>query len=136
MVKHSQFVGSWFEWFEFVWPFCWVSAKGLIMWFIHTFISKKLSSRLILPQYIWVNVFKNKLSKICLGRSYHFRVFKGCLPQILLGPFLSTLTQLLEYHSIIRLVHTSLYKPWKHKKTRGFLMFAGGIERHHWHEMS
>ena len=25
--------------------------------------------------------------------------------------------------------------PWKHKKTRGFLMFSGGIERGQWHEM-
>ena len=28
---------------------------------------------------------------VCLGRPYHFKFFKGCLPQILLGPFLSTL---------------------------------------------
>ena len=31
----------------------------------------------------------------CLGRQYHFKFFKGCLPQILLGPFLTTLTQIL-----------------------------------------
>ena len=30
---------------------------------------------------------------VCLGRSYHFRWYKGCLPQILLGPFLNTLTK-------------------------------------------
>ena len=40
------------------------------------------------------------LSKIidnikCLGRPYHFEFFKSCLPQILLGPFLNTLTQIL-----------------------------------------
>ena len=47
---------------------------------------------------IWVMVFKNGLGKICgrqplknwtdmvcLGRSYHYKFFKGCLPQILLG---------------------------------------------------
>ena len=27
-----------------------------------------------------------------LGRPYHFKFFKGCLPQILLGPFLNTLS--------------------------------------------
>ena len=27
---------------------------------------------------------------VCLGRPYHFRFFKGCLPKILLGPFLNT----------------------------------------------
>ena len=26
---------------------------------------------------------------------YHFKFFKGCLPQILLGPFLNTLTQII-----------------------------------------
>ena len=30
----------------------------------------------------------------CLSRPYHFKFFKGCLPQILLGPFLNTLTHL------------------------------------------
>ena len=30
---------------------------------------------------------------MCLRRPYHFKFFKGCLPQILLGPFLNTLTQ-------------------------------------------
>ena len=28
----------------------------------------------------------------CLGGPYHFNLFKGCLLQILLSPFLSTLT--------------------------------------------
>ena len=31
---------------------------------------------------------------VCVGRPYHFKFFKGCLPQILLGPFLNALTQL------------------------------------------
>ena len=30
---------------------------------------------------------------VCLGGPYHFKFFKGCLPQILLGPFLNALTQ-------------------------------------------
>ena len=33
---------------------------------------------------------------VCLGRPYHFNFFKGCLPQILLGPFLNTLTHILD----------------------------------------
>ena len=32
---------------------------------------------------------------VCLGRSYHFKFFKGCLPQTLLGPFLNTLNQMI-----------------------------------------
>ena len=31
---------------------------------------------------------------VYLGRPYHFKIFKGYLPQILLGPFLNTLTQI------------------------------------------
>ena len=49
---------------------------------------------------IWVKVFKNGPSKIC-GRqplknlkSYYFKFFKGCLPQLLLGPFLKTLSSI------------------------------------------
>ena len=29
---------------------------------------------------------------------------------------------------------TSLDTPWKHQKTRVFLMFSGGIKRNQWHE--
>ena len=34
------------------------------------------------------------LSNNCLSRPYYFKVFKGCLPQILLCPFLNTLSQI------------------------------------------
>ena len=26
------------------------------------------------------------------------------------------------------------HTPWKHQKTRGFLVFSGGMERHRWHK--
>ena len=32
---------------------------------------------------------------VCLGRPDHFKFFKGCLSQILFGPFLNTLTHIL-----------------------------------------
>ena len=52
---------------------------------------------------IWFKVFKNGPSNICgrqpfkklKCRPYHCKCFKGCLPQILLDPFLNTLTHLL-----------------------------------------
>ena len=31
---------------------------------------------------------------VCLNRTYHFKFFKGCLPQILLGIFLNTFSHL------------------------------------------
>ena len=31
---------------------------------------------------------------VSLNRPYHFKFFKGCLPQVLLGPFLNTLTHI------------------------------------------
>ena len=31
---------------------------------------------------------------VYLSRPHHFKFFKGCLPQILLGPFLNNLTHL------------------------------------------
>ena len=55
----------------------------------------------------WGEVLKNGPSKICgrqplkiwsdmvcLSRPYHFKIFEGCLPQILLGPFLNILAQI------------------------------------------
>ena len=35
---------------------------------------------------------------VCLSTLYHFKFFKGCLPQILFGPFLNTLTHLCEFN--------------------------------------
>ena len=35
---------------------------------------------------------------VCLGRPHHFRFFKGSPPQILIGPFLNTLTHILWHH--------------------------------------
>ena len=40
---------------------------------------------------LWKRVFKK------LGRPYHFKFLKGCLPQILLGPLLNTLYQIFRY---------------------------------------
>ena len=47
---------------------------------------------------MWLKVFKNGPSKICgiqLSRPHHLKFFKGCCPQILLGPFLNTLIHML-----------------------------------------
>ena len=57
--------------------------------------------------YKWDKVFKNGPNKICgrqplkirrnivcLNRSYLFKFIKGCLPQILFGPFLNTLSKI------------------------------------------
>ena len=32
---------------------------------------------------------------LCLSRPYHFKFFKGCLPQISIGPFLNTLSHMI-----------------------------------------
>ena len=45
---------------------------------VPNFVNKKISSH-----------------KIRLSRPYHFKFFKGCLPQISLGPFLNNLSQIL-----------------------------------------
>ena len=38
----------------------------------------------------------------CLRRPYHFTFFKGCLPQILLGPFLNVLPHLKPYQTSVK----------------------------------
>ena len=98
----------------------------------------------------WITLFKNGPSKICgrqplknfrdivcLSRPYHFKFFKGCLPQILLGPFLNTLTEL-SLLILLRLTHfiplVSFHTPCKTidnsatkwvKKNRGYLGWFG-----------
>ena len=65
--------------------------------------------------FIWVKVFKNGPSKtcgrqplkirsdmVCLSRSYHFKFFKGCLQQTLLGPFLNTLTHFISDQLVLK----------------------------------
>ena len=58
--------------------------------------SRKLNNQ----GFIWDKVFKNGPSKICERQplknlpkqTYHFKLFKGCLPQVLLSPFLNILS--------------------------------------------
>ena len=74
---------------------------------------------------------------VCLGRPYHFKFFKGCFPQILIGPFLNNLSHMedsitrhyyaFQINSIILSI-TFLYPP-KTSENFGFLMFSWSIER-------
>ena len=41
---------------------------------------------------------RNWSNMVCFSRPYHFKFFKGCLPQILRGPFLNTLSQIIHKH--------------------------------------
>ena len=41
-----------------------------------------------------------KSEVVCLGRPYYFKFFIGCLSQILLGPFLNTLSHINQEHQI------------------------------------
>ena len=43
---------------------------------------------------IATTLFTGHSNDIWVSRPYHFKFFKGCLPQILLGPFLNTLTHI------------------------------------------
>ena len=43
---------------------------------------------------MWKRAFKKLEVMWCLSTPYHFKFFKGCLLQILRGPFLNTLTDI------------------------------------------
>ena len=56
-------------------------------------------------QHLFLNANKNPnqtkprqplktFKMVCLSRPYPFKFFKGCFPQILLGPFLNTLSHM------------------------------------------
>ena len=76
-------------------------------------LEAKFGNDLLVFQNRWVKVFKNGPNKIC-GRQplkslkqyvlpYHFKFFKGSLPQILLGPLLNALTQMfMEFRTVFR----------------------------------
>ena len=71
-------------------------------------------------------IFKNCINKFCLERNtviiVRYAVFICKAPCLV-----KLLTHLM---SLI-----SFYTLWKHEKTRGFLVFSGGIERDKWHDM-
>ena len=62
---------------------------------------------------------------VCLSRLYHFRFFKGCLPQILLGPSLDTLSQMMDEELFkinlrVESVKLSVFENKKHRKGMKF----------------
>ena len=44
--------------------------------------------------YVEDNLLKILSDMVYVSRPYHFKFFKGCLPQILIDPFLNTLIQI------------------------------------------
>ena len=60
---------------------------------------------------------------VYLGRAYQFKFFKGCLPQILLGPFLNTLSHLSIRENLSQVGQTdhSLGRPYHFKFFKGCL---------------
>ena len=74
---------------------------------------RNVSIQLNIYWIIWDKVFKNRQSKICgrqllkiwrnmvcLSRPYPFKLFKGCFPQILLGPLFHTLSHVVLAQSV------------------------------------
>ena len=49
----------------------------------------------------WAKCQTRMNAEFCLSRPYSFKYFKGCLPQILLGPFLNTLSHIVPLHKIV-----------------------------------
>ena len=71
------------------WPKSWldvVNKKYADIW------EQKRSDRV---QFVEDSLEKTWSDMVWLGRSYHLRCFKSCLPQILLGLFLNTLSHIL-----------------------------------------
>ena len=48
--------------------------------------------KLMIQVHLHVDILNPVRHGSCLSRPYPFKFFKGCLPQILLGPFLNTLS--------------------------------------------
>ena len=63
---------------------------------------------------------------VCLSRRYHFKFFKGCLPQISRGPFLNTLPHVI-FNKFIQPISSKhfLLTLWTRHKTLVFCRFQG-----------
>ena len=66
---------------------------------------------------------------VWLGRPYHFKIFKGCPPQNLLGPFLNTLPHI---HDIYTPDQTISAQRSIVILSEGFLTLLGDIEMEYW----
>ena len=75
-----------FKCFLFYKIFCYQNGPLLVKMAVGR---QKCGACLLNERFKWGKIFKNGPSKTC-GR----QIFKGCLPQILLGPFLDTLSQI------------------------------------------
>ena len=60
----------------------------------------------------------------------HFNVRIACVAMSVRVIPLRIVPNLIHFMPLV-----SLNTLWKHEKTKGFLMFSGGIERDQWHEM-
>ena len=89
--KIGQGVGKRPEEFENVkMSFC--GQIVLDIYFTWTFGSRY--SRMDRVKFVEDSLYKIWSVMACLSRPYHFKFFKGYLPQVLLGPFLNSLTHL------------------------------------------
>ena len=73
---------------------------------------------------IWIYSIKEYYATCGKGRLYHFKLFKGCFPQILFGPFLNTLTQMFLIIHVVnrsRLMQFPEYLNCLFKKKRSIL---------------
>ena len=65
---------------------------------------------------------------MCLSRPYYVKFFKGCLPQVLLGSFLNTLSHIFVYERVYMwITFVSLHK-WKARATKmSDLLYSGRL---------
>ena len=69
----------------------------------------KKYSRMDQVKFVEDSLQKRWRDMVCLSRSYHFKFSKGCLPQILLGPFLNTLSHFFGTHWTLATLKTAFF---------------------------
>ena len=72
--------------------------EGLIVNFSHVRTYGSRYSRMDQLKFVKDSLQKIWSDMFCLGRPYHFKFFKDCLPKILLEPFLNSLTHIFLIH--------------------------------------
>ena len=74
----------------------------------------------------WESIYRQCMLSVMNQESFYFKISKSN-------------TFLIRSRSMLRLTHFQsmilVYTPWKHQKSRGFLVFSGGIEVEPWLQM-
>ena len=113
------------------------TVKHLSWNILFTFLCNPDILRTLLYSPLWYILKNNHIQNPIEYLRWSILLRTLCNYSIFRRPIYSnhSLIEFVSYSLIHFMPLVSFYTSWKHQKISGFLMFLGGIERDHWHEM-